>query len=139
MRFDLDKVLGSNPEALKVYSRRAELLAGNLANADTPGYKARDIDFKEALQDMNGTMKSAARINTTHPSHMNSAGGMNNRLDQVLGEMKYRIPQQASLDGNTVDSLQEKAAFMENALMYQATLKFLGGKFKTIKSALKGD
>lgn len=139
MRFELDKALGINPDVLNVYSRRAEVLAGNLANADTPGYKARDIDFKDALQDMKGSMQGASAMRITHASHINSAGSMNDRVSEILGEMKYRIPQQASIDGNTVDPLLEKSAFMENAMMYQASLKFLSAKFKHIKTALKGD
>lgn len=139
MRFGLEKVLGINQEALKVHSRRAEVLAGNLANADTPGYKARDIDFKAALQGVNGAMKNSGGMRTTHANHMNEAGSMTKRIDDVLGVMKYRTPQQSSLDGNTVDPLMEKAAFMENAMMYQTSLKFLSGKLKNIKTALKGE
>lgn len=139
MPFGLDKVLGINQEALRIHERRAELLAGNLANADTPGYKARDIDFKAALQGMSAGRDNPGNIKTTHANHMSEAGGMNKRIDDVLGVMKYRNPQQASLDGNTVDPLMEKAAFMENAMLYQASLKFLSGKVNTIKTALKGE
>lgn len=138
MQFGLDKFFGINQQALKIHSRRSEVLAGNLANADTPGYKARDIDFKSALQQVNGSMGQTT-LRTTNPNHINSAGTSAGRLDDVLGEMKYRIPTQPSLDGNTVDSLKEKAAFMENALLYQTNLQFLGGKIKHLKSALKGE
>ncbi len=138
MQFGLDKFFGISQEALKIHSRRAEVLAGNLANADTPGYKARDIDFKAALQQIkNGT--GDVTLRTTNPNHINSAGASPGRIDDVLGEMKYRIPSQPSLDGNTVDSLKEKAAFMENALLYQTNLQFLGGKIKHLKAALKGE
>ncbi|HHI94384.1 MAG TPA: flagellar basal body rod protein FlgB [Gammaproteobacteria bacterium] len=138
MQFGLDKFFGISQEALKIHSRRAEVLAGNLANADTPGYKARDIDFKAALQQIkNGT--GDVTLRTTNPNHINSAGTSPGRIDDVLGEMKYRIPSQPSLDGNTVDSLKEKAAFMENALLYQTNLQFLGGKIKHLKAALKGE
>jgi len=138
MQFGLDKFFGISQPALKIYSRRAEVLAGNLANVDTPGYKARDIDFKAALQQVkNGT--GDVTLRTTNPNHINSAGTTPGRIDDVLGEMKYRIPGQPSLDGNTVDSLKEKAAFMENALLYQTNLQFLGGKIKHLKSALKGE
>lgn len=138
MRFGLENILGFNQQALKVHERRAEVLAGNLANADTPGFKARDVDFKAALQQINGASDSS-RVRTTHASHLNSAGTSANKIDQVLGEMKYRIPSQPSIDGNTVDPLKEKSAFMENALMYQTSLKFLSDKVKHIKSALKGE
>ena len=138
MQFGLDKYFGINQSALKIHSRRSEVLAGNLANADTPGYKARDIDFKTALQQVNRSQGSAA-LSTTNPHHINAAGTAPGRLDDVLGEMKYRNSTQPSLDGNTVDSLREKSAFMENALLYQTNLQFLSGKIKTLKSALKGE
>jgi flagellar basal-body rod protein FlgB len=137
MRFDLDKVFGVNQQALLVHARRAEVLAGNLANSDTPGYQARDIDFKEALQRAVGDQSSGAVLKTTHAAHLNSAGAAAGGIDDVLGEMKYRTPGQASVDGNTVDPLMEKSAFMENALLYQTNLQFLSGKIKNIKEALK--
>jgi len=138
MQFGLDKFFGISQQALKIHSRRAEVLAGNLANVDTPGYKARDIDFKAALQQVKSGMGDVT-LRTTNPNHINSAGTSPGRIDDVLGEMKYRIPSQPSLDGNTVDSLKDKAAFMENALLYQTNLQFLGGKIKHLKSALKGE
>lgn len=138
MQFSLDKFFGINQQAVKIHSRRSEILAGNLANADTPGYKARDIDFKSALAQVKNGLDASA-LATTNPKHMNSAGGTAGRVDDVLGEMKYRTPTQPSLDGNTVDSLREKSAFMENALLYQTNLQFLGGKIKHLKAALKGE
>jgi flagellar basal-body rod protein FlgB len=138
MRFGLDNFFGINQQALKIHSRRSEVLAGNLANADTPGYKARDIDFKSALQQAKGGQGQTALL-TTNSKHINSAGSAPGRVDDVLGEMKYRVPSQPSLDGNTVDSLKEKTAFMENALLYQTNLQFLGGKMKHLKTALKGE
>jgi flagellar basal-body rod protein FlgB len=138
MQFGLDKLFGINQQALKLHSRRSEILAGNLANSDTPGYQARDIDFKAALHRIKEG-QGAGSLKTTNAHHLNSAGVTADRIDAVLGEMKYRIPSQPSLDGNTVDPLQEKAAFMENALLYQTNLQFLGGKIKQIKAALKGE
>jgi flagellar basal-body rod protein FlgB len=138
MQFGLDKLFGINQQALKLHSRRSEILAGNLANSDTPGYQARDIDFKAALHRIKEG-QGASGLSTTNSRHLNSAGVTVDRIDAVLGEMKYRIPSQPSLDGNTVDPLQEKAAFMENALLYQTNLQFLGGKIKQIKAALKGE
>ena len=143
MQFGLDKVFGIYQQALKIHSRRSELIAGNLANADTPGFKARDIDFKDALQRVKGGMSEAGTgvttLKTTHANHIGSSGAGSSRIDDVLGEMKFRTPNQPSLDGNTVDPLFEKSAFMENAVMYQTNLQFLGGKIKHIKSALKGE
>jgi flagellar basal-body rod protein FlgB len=142
MALGLDKFFGINQQALKIHSRRSEVLAGNLANADTPGYKARDIDFKSALQQVKSTM-DAGSLRTTNAKHITSAGAVAGssagRVDEVLGELKFRTATQPSLDGNTVDSLKEKAAFMENALLYQTNLQFLGGKIKHLKAALKGE
>jgi len=138
MQFGLDKMLGLNQQALKIRARRSEVLAGNIANAETPGYKARDIDFKAALERAKNGVGSSG-LKTTNPRHITSAGSTPGRIDEVLGEMKYRVPDQPSIDGNTVDPLREKAAFMENALLYQANLKFLGSKIKSIKNALKGE
>lgn len=138
MQFGLDKYLGVNQQALTVHSRRSEILAGNLANADTPGYKARDIDFKEALQAVKSGNGSAS-LAITNARHFNTAGTTAGRVDDVLGEMKYRTPSQPSIDGNTVDPLIEKSQFMENALLYQTNLQFLSGKIKHLKAVLKGD
>ena len=138
MQFGLDKFFGINQQALTIHSRRSEILAGNLANADTPGYKARDLDFKEALQAAKSNT-DAASLHTSNARHFTAAGTTAGRVGDVLGEMKFRTPSQPSIDGNTVDPLLEKAQFMENALRYQTNLQFLGGKIKHLKSALKGD
>ena len=138
MQFDLDKIFGVNQQALKVHARRSEVLAGNLANADTPGFKARDIDFREALQQAKG-QADATRLQVTNARHISTGGAQPGGIDDLIGELKYRNPTQPSLDGNTVDPLKEKAAFMENAMLYQTNLQFLTGKIKNIKTALKGE
>ena len=138
MRFGLDNVLGISQQALKVHSRRSEVLANNIANADTPGFKARDIDFKAALQQVAGA-SSEDRLLTTNPRHLGGNASPAGGIDALLGEMKYRTPSQPSLDGNTVDPLREKTAFMENAMLYQANLRFLTGKFKELRAVLKGE
>ncbi len=127
----IDKAIGNLPAHLAVYGKRSSLLASNIANANTPGYKARDIDFKAALS---GAGKEQITLRTTRGNHIAGAGsGMSN--PKIL----YRAPLQPSLDGNTVDSQQEKARFTENAIRYQSTLAFLGGKFKGLKLAIKGE
>ena len=134
MRFDLDKVFGVHEQGVRIRERRAELLASNLANADTPNYKARDIDFKQALQQAEAG-SNPARMKSTHAKHLQAdsfAVGMN-------AELLYRNPLQPSVDGNTVDSQQEKAQFIQNAMQYQSSLSFLSGKIKTLKTALKGE
>jgi len=128
----IDKAIGNLPAHLSVYSKRSSVLASNLANANTPGYKAKDIDFKAALSQAGGEQQVALR--TTRGNHITGTGsGMSNP------EILYRTPLQPSLDGNTVDSQQEKARFTENAIRYQSTLTFLGGKFKGLKLAIKGE
>ncbi|ADE15412.1 flagellar basal-body rod protein FlgB [Nitrosococcus halophilus Nc 4] len=133
MSISFDSALGIHPYALSLWSRRAELLAANLANADTPGYKARDIDFKTALQQAQG-QGAALPLQVTHGRHLPSAAG-----HPPGGEALYRLPLQASIDGNTVDSQVEHGKFMQNALQYQASLHFLSGSFKGLQSALKGE
>jgi len=127
----MDNLFGIHATALKLRANRAELLASNIANADTPNYKARDIDFKQALK-LAGTnssdmmMTDARHINTTSMSKMGT-------------EVMYRIPNQPSLDGNTVDLQTERSAFMENSMMYQASLRFLNGKIGGLMTAIRGE
>ena len=134
MRFDLDKAFGIHPQAVLVRGKRAEILASNLANADTPNYKARDIDFKQILRQ---SVDGAGQVNlrTTHPGHHSGAP----KLGGIAYELMYRQPLQPSLDGNTVDSQTEKAEFAQNAMQYQASLGFLSGKIKSLQRALKGE
>ena len=131
MPISFDKALGDLPAHLTVYGQRSSLLASNIANADTPGYKARDIDFKAALSKAAGEQVS---LKTTSSNHIGGAGSGTSNLDIL-----YRTPMQSSLDGNTVDSAQEKARFTENAIRYQSTLTFLNGKFSGLKMAIKGE
>jgi len=133
MAIDLNTYLGIHAQALSVRSQRTELLAKNLANADTPGFKARDIDFREALTAA-GSKNASVRVTTTNAAHISTgnvtAGG--------AAELKYRTPLAPSLDGNTVDTQLEQAAFAENAVRYQASLTFLGAKFRSLMTAITG-
>jgi len=133
MRFDLDKAMGIHEQALYVRARRSSIIASNLANADTPNYKARDIDFKAVLKNLAGDT-GPGRMNTTQPGHIQPAGS-----SAGDSELLYRYPYQPSIDGNTVDSQLEKSEFTQNALRYQATLQFLGGKIKGLMKAIKGE
>lgn len=133
MSLSLDSLLGVHQPALLLRSRRMEMLASNLANADTPNYKARDIDFRAALAQAKAGQASARSMVTTHANHIQPGGN-----PFLGGEPMYRNPMTPSIDGNTVDSQIEKAAFMENAIGYQASLHFLTSKFKGIKNAIKG-
>jgi len=131
MPLSFDSALGIHAKALEVRGQRTELLASNIANADTPGYKARDIDFRAALSSAGGQIRTGMRgTNERHIVTGNDAGSTS---------LLYRVPLHPSLDGNTVDGQLEKAAFAENALRYQASLTFLDRKFKGLISALKGE
>ncbi len=132
MPINLDSYLGNLSTALELRGKRAELLASNMANADTPNYKARDFDFKAALGQAQGQQVA---LRTTAKGHINAEG----TAGGVQPALQYRIPGQPSLDGNTVDMQQEKSAFTENAVMYQSTLSFLDSRIKGLKSALRGE
>jgi flagellar basal-body rod protein FlgB len=130
---NIDKYLGVHAQALPLRSQRTEVLAANLANADTPGYRARDIDFKGALAAANSA-NAPVRLATTSAGHIDAA--------TVNGagspELKYRTPLAPALDGNTVDAQLEQAAFAENTVRYQATLSFLSSKFRGLMTAITG-
>lgn len=132
MPFDIDSALGIHQQALSVRSRRAEILAANLANADTPNFKARDIDFKTLLSKAQAG-SHGLRLSVSHGSHLpaTAAGGDDDLL--------YRTPAQPSADGNTVDTHAEHAEFMRNALRYQASLTFLNGRIRGLLTALRGE
>jgi flagellar basal-body rod protein FlgB len=131
MAINLDEALGVHARALELHAYRAQLLAANIANADTPNYKAVDVDFKAALsQAQSGQLP----LTVTDPGQIQSDGG-NPAGIQVL----YRVPLQPSLDGNTVDTQMEQSEFAQNALQHQASLTFLGNRIKTILTAIKGE
>jgi flagellar basal-body rod protein FlgB len=121
------KLFGIHAEALALRGRRAEVLAANLANADTPGYQARDLDFNAVFAD------AAHSVRVTHARHQ---GGASAGFEHAL---RYREPLQASLDQNTVDAQAERAAFLDNALRYQASLTFLNGRIAGLRAALRGE
>ncbi|MDQ7015107.1 MAG: flagellar basal body rod protein FlgB [Gammaproteobacteria bacterium] len=131
MGFNFDKVLGVHEKALYLRSQRTAILASNIANADTPNYKAKDIDFRSILSQSKQT--AALPLAHNNPRHISNS----NR--SFSAALQYRNPNQASLDGNTVDPQLEKAAFSENSVRYQATLQLLGGKFKGLLTAIKGN
>ncbi len=133
MAISFDKALGVHQQALLLRQQRSELLASNIANADTPGYKARAIDFRQALA---ATAISTLALSRSNAAHL--TGGSGAISGSGAAEVKYRQPHQPSLDGNTVESHVEQAAFADNSLRYQATLDFLGSRFSGLKSVLQG-
>jgi flagellar basal-body rod protein FlgB len=132
MALNLDTYLGVHADALKVQSKRMEVLANNLANADTPNYKARDIDFRAALAQAGGA-DSPVKLATTDARHLGT-----DPTSDASANLKYRVPLAPSLDGNTVDAQQEQAAFADNTVRYQATLTFLSARFKSLMTAITG-
>lgn len=137
MSINFDKALGIHEQALQVRHKRNEVLATNIANADTPGYKAQDIDFKAVLsQSAAAGQTSQLAMHTTNSAHIGAA--QDARSDDLPMDLKYRVPTQPSEDGNTVDTHKEQAEFADNAMRYQATLQFLGSRFSGMKSVLQG-
>jgi flagellar basal-body rod protein FlgB len=135
MPLDLNTYLGVEPDALRVYSQRAEVLAANLANADTPGYQARDIDFRAALAAA-GSPGGALQPVTTSPQDVTAASAAGGVSTQQF--LRYRIPLAPSLDGNTVDSQMEESQFAQNTVRFQATLTFLNDRFSELTTAITG-
>ncbi len=136
MPVNLDTYLGVHQDALKLYARRTAVLANNLANADTPNFKAQDIDFKSVLA-QSGSGSSAGTkpaLAATHAMHVSTAPD----AAMTDGALKYRVPLAPSLDGNTVDAQLEQAAFADNTVRYQAALAFLSDKFKGLMTAITG-
>lgn len=135
MPFNIDAALGIHPQALSVRARRAELLAANIANADTPNYKARDLDFRAALGAALGrSEQGAVRLVATNGGHLAGEGA-----GPVDAALMYRVPSQPSVDGNTVDPQAEYSQFAQNAVHYQASLTFLSGRIRSLLTAIRGD
>ncbi|KXI27885.1 flagellar basal body rod protein FlgB [Paraglaciecola hydrolytica] len=130
MAISLDKLMGFHQKAMQVRTERMEIIAGNLANANTPGYKAKDLDFQKVMQ--SAQFARDHNLTRTHENHLK--GSM-----QGTGDIKFRIPNQPDTgDGNTVDVQQERNAFLDNGLRYEAGLEFLNGKIKGMKKAISG-
>ena len=136
MPITIDSALGIHPQALTLRSQRAEVLAANLANADTPNYKARDIDFKSVLSSAQNTSSAAGGA---LPMSASNSAHIQPLATQSQAELLYRNPRQPSVDGNTVDSQVEYTEFARNALQYQSSLTFLSGRIKTLLTAIRGD
>ena len=130
MAISFEKAFGLHPEALLVRDKRAEILAQNIANADTPGYKARDLDFQQALN--NAKSRQSGAMARTHDQHFAIS-------TSVRQETKFRNPDQPDTgDGNSVDIHRERNAYMQNSLEYQASLTFLNSRISGLKKAITG-
>ena len=131
MPLDINQIFAPHERVLTAASQRMELLAANMANADTPNYKARDIDFKAALQ--TAEQASTVTLASTRQGHIQGAGSATGRAEAL-----YRIPDQPSMDGNTVDAQKESAAIAETATRYQASLTFLDQRIRNLRMAITG-
>jgi flagellar basal-body rod protein FlgB len=138
MPLSIDSYLGVQQDSLKVQSKRMEVLAKNLANSDTPNYKAQDIDFRAALAQAGSQGSNLPMASTASGQNIgNGTTGADGEVD-LSSALKYRTPLAPSLDGNTVDTQMEQAAFAENTVRYQATLTFLTGSLKDLMTAITG-
>lgn len=129
----LDEMLNFNHQALTLRTQRQQILAGNIANADVPQFKARDIDFSKALEAARSRGAGSAALKVTSPRHLLSAAG-----GSAGADLLYRVPHQDSVDGNTVDMDMERAQFADNAIHVEASLTFLGGQIKGMLAAIQG-
>jgi flagellar basal-body rod protein FlgB len=135
---NLDSYLGVHATALRLREQRTELLARNLANADTPGYKAQDLDFRAALAASVAPGGAPGGLAATQTGHIPAPGAAVLEPGSTEAFLRYRTPLAPSLDGNTVDAQLEQAAFAENSVRYQATLSFLSSKFRSLMTAITG-
>jgi flagellar basal-body rod protein FlgB len=133
----LNDVLDFQGQALQLRSERQRLIASNIANADTPGYVARDMDFAKTLRAATGTLPATVALAATTPGHI-GAGMPGFGGSRVGAELLYATPAQTNLDRNTVDMDRERASFADNAIKYEATLRFINSNVRTTMSAITG-
>ncbi|TXF11826.1 flagellar basal body rod protein FlgB [Pelomicrobium methylotrophicum] len=126
----LDALLSVHEQALALRLKRQELIASNIANADTPHYKARDLDFAQALARATGQTAEMIRTSARHLTASSGADG----TPKVL----YRVPLQPSLDGNTVEMDVERAHFADNAVRAEASIRFISSKIKAMLAVITG-
>ncbi|MCX2783492.1 flagellar basal body rod protein FlgB [Microbulbifer thermotolerans] len=132
----LAATLNFDREALNLRHERQKVLAGNIANADTPTYKARDFDFSRELARAveRGGAEGGLTARTTSPRHLSASASSTTSLDLL-----YRVPDQPSLDGNTVNMDVERSYFADNSVRYQAALTILNGRIQGLKSAMQSE
>lgn len=135
MSISFQKAFGSFEQALSLRGERASVLANNIANADTPGYKARDMSFHEVLKSRLGeAAPSLSPLQTTQHGHRQTL-----LEPQAINGLQYRTPSQPAIDGNTVDMQREKAEYALNSLEFQVAFNLLNGRIKGLTSAIRGD
>ena len=142
----IDPLFGMHADALNVQQKRMGVLAANLANADTPNYQARDIDFAKMLASESGaasghgglqavSLQNAGTLTTTQAGHIAASSPAAAAHDPTL---LYRVPMQPSVDGNTVDAQVEQGKYLDAAMHYQASLTFLNGKIHELLTSITG-
>ncbi len=130
MSAPIDNLFGIHTQALDLWQRRSEVLAGNLANADTPGYQAREVDFRSALMHASGKSEGLPLSTPT--------AGQVDPSAQAADKLMWRNPTQPSMDGNTVDEQVEQANFAANGVHYQASLAFITAQIRMLRTAITG-
>lgn len=136
MAISFENAFGIHETAVLARARRAGVIADNLANADTPNYKARDMDFGAVLGEAVAG-RDGAELRRTHQRHLTAAPAAPGAPE--MAALRYRVPLNPSLDGNTVDVNTEQAAFAKNAMMYQASLHFLNRRATGMLNVIKGE
>lgn len=139
----IDAALGAHPHVLTLRSQRMGILASNIAQADTPGYQARDIDFKAALAarlqqaGVHSAGSGAQQMARSHSSHLAANAVSSSHVS--AGELRYRTPLMPSADSNTVDVQIEQSELAENNLQFQASLQFLNSRIRGMMTAIRGE
>lgn len=136
----LNNYFGIHAQSMQAREQRAELIASNLSNVDTPGYKARDINFEQVFaaqlpKPVDSSSSSLPSLNRLSPALSPS----NSQPDASLTNIQYRVPLQPALDGNTVEAHVEQGEFMKNSIRYQTSLEFLNGRINGLINALRGE
>ena len=131
----LTDTLDFQAQALVLRSERQRLIASNIANADTPGYVAREMDFAQALRQATGTLDSGRTLAVSQPGHIGPSAGA---PASGAASLRYAVAAQTNLDRNTVDMDRERASFADNSVKYEATLRFINGNVRTVLSAITG-
>jgi flagellar basal-body rod protein FlgB len=134
MAISFDKALGLHEKALGFRAQRAEVLANNIANADTPHYKARDLEFSAVLEAQHAKGQGGITAALTSDRHIAAQG-----MEIADPSLRFRTPHHASIDQNTVDLQIEQASYAQNAVDFQASFTLLNSKFRGLMSALRGE
>jgi flagellar basal-body rod protein FlgB len=135
MAISFSKAFGNFEPALQIRAERAQVLANNIANADTPGFQARDLDFQSMLKSRMGVAQGAnLSMSQTQKGHQTGLIEA-----EAINGLQYRIPSAPSIDGNTVDIQKEKAEFARNTMEFQVAFQFLNSRVTGLSRAIKGE